>query len=157
MSKPALIIAAALLALAAASPSVAQGPARAPARGAPPAAAQPPGPPPVFPCRTASEVCYLGVVVGSQVLVLFTNAPNGQDAGAKPIDVAGADGAKLDLAPHAGRVVMLTGTFDPAAGLKGAELVEVASPLASLVVKAQLGGGGDEGPPKPAAGAPRRR
>ena len=50
-----------------------------------------------------------------------------------------------------GRIVMLTGTYDTQAGLTKAELVEVASPLVSLVVKAQLGG--EEEPP-PAAGRP---
>jgi hypothetical protein len=107
------------------------------AKGAAPA--QPPAPPPVFPCRTAQETCYLGVVVGSQVAILFTNAPNAEGSD-KPVDVAGADGAKTDLGANDGRVVMLAGSYDPKTGIKG-ELVEVASPLVSLSIKAQLAAG----------------
>lgn len=148
-----LVMTAAAMALAA-GPALAQA-QRAPARGAPPAAAPAPaGPPPVYPCRTAQEVCHLGIVVGSQVAVLFSSAPDAQPDD-KPVDVTGKDGAKIDMAKDAGRVVMLTGTWDPKAGIRDAEVVEVASPLASLVVKAQLGGGPDAAAPqKPAA---RRR
>ena len=125
-----------------------QAPARPPAaKGAAPA--QPPAPPPVFPCRTAQETCYLGVVVGSQVAILFTNAPNA-DGSDKPVDVAGADGAKTDLGANDGRVVMLAGSYDPKAGIKG-ELVEVASPLVSLSIKAQLAAGAAE--ERPGGGA----
>src|SRR4051812_4820257 len=125
------------------SPAAAK--ARAPppppaARGAAPA--QPPAPPPVFPCRTAQETCYLGIVVGSQVAILFTNAPNAEGS-EKPVDVAGADGAKTDLSANDGRVVMLAGSYDPKTGIKG-EVVEVASPLVSLSIKAQLAAGAPE-------------
>jgi hypothetical protein len=113
-----------------------------------------PAPPPIFPCRTAEEICFLGVVTGkNEIAVVFTNAEKADGIEAKPIPVtaAAAPGAvaalPLDLAPHLGRIVMLTGTYDPQAGLTKAELVEVASPLASLVVKAQLGA---EEPPPPA-------
>lgn len=129
-------------------------PARQPAK---PAAEAPPPPPPIFPCRTAEEICFLGIVVNGQVAVLFTNAPNAQGIEAKPVDAAGPDGAKLDLAKEAGRVVMLTGTYDAKAGLQKAEIVEVASPLASLAVKAQLAGGGDEPAPGGKGGPPKRR
>jgi hypothetical protein len=128
---------------AAASAAFAQPAPRPAATGRPPAE---PAPPPVFPCRTQAETCFLGVVIGPQVAVIFTNAQNGQGIDAKPVDVAGPDGAKIDLTPHAGRVVMLAGAYDPATGIKG-ELVEVASPLVSLTVKAQLGGGGPEPAP----------
>jgi hypothetical protein len=109
-------------------------------------APQPPPPPPIFPCRTSEEVCFLGVVTGNnEVLVIFTNAPQAEGIDAKPVavltgDSPGAAGSAtaMDLAPHLGRVVMLTATYDPQAGLTKAELVEVASPLASLIVKAQL-------------------
>ena len=109
-------------------------------------APQPPPPPPIFPCRTREEVCFLGVVTGNnEVLVVFTNAPQAEGIDAKPVavltgDSPGAAGSAtpMDLAPHLGRVVMLTATYDPQAGLTKADLVEVASPLASLVVKAQL-------------------
>jgi hypothetical protein len=107
---------------------------------------QPPAPPPIFPCRTAEEVCYLGVVTGAnQVAVVFTNNPQAEGVESKPVDVFSSDtpaaagsGTPLDLGQHLGRVVMLTGTYDAQAGLTKAELVEVASPLVSLTVKAQL-------------------
>jgi hypothetical protein len=125
-----------------------QAPARSPAaKGAAPA--QPPAPPPVFPCRAAQETCYLGVVVGSQVAILFTNAPNAEGSD-KPVDVAGADGAKTDLSASDGRVVMLAGNYDPKTGIKG-EVVEVASPLVSLSIKAQLTAGAAE--ERPSGGA----
>ena len=109
-------------------------------------AQQPPPPPPVFPCRTAEEVCYLGVVTGAnQVTILFTNNPQVDDVESKPVNVLSGDspaaagsGTPLDLGQHLGRVVMLTGTYDAQAGLTKAELVEVASPLVSLTVKAPL-------------------
>jgi hypothetical protein len=153
---------AALAALAlpvALSSAQAQAPGRAPAGRPPaPAAQQQPAPPPIFPCRTEQETCFLGFVVGSQVLILFTNAQNVDDTD-KPVDVAGADGAKADLSTNAGRVVMLAGTYDPKAGIKG-EVVEVASPLVSLSIKAQLGGDAPEAPaaadPKPAQPKGRR-
>lgn len=133
------------------------------AQAKPPAQAQPqpPAPPPVFPCRTAEEICFLGVVTGkSQIAVLFTNAPNAEGLDAKPIEVLSGDApaaagsaTPLDLSGHLGRVVMLTGAYDAQAGLTKAELVEVASPLVSLVVKA-LGG---EEEPSPPAGKPQPR
>jgi hypothetical protein len=120
-------------------------PAGKPATGA---AQQPPAAPPIFPCRTEQETCFLGIVVGSQVAILFTNAQNAQADG--PVDVSGADGAKTDLSANAGRVVMLAGSYDPKTGIKG-EVVEVASPLVSLSIKAQLG----EGSEAPAGAGPK--
>ena len=141
-----------------AGPALAQAPrqpARPPANAAPPQP-EPPAPPPIFPCRTAEEICFLGVVVGQQVAILFTNAPHGS-ALDRPIDVTGPDNAKLDLTANEGRVVMLTGILDAKAGLTKAELVEVASPLASLAIKAQLGSGQDEEPPAPPAPPPGQK
>jgi hypothetical protein len=116
---------------------------------------------PFFPCRTAEEICFLGVVTGkNEIAVVFTNAEKADGIEAKPIPVtaAAAPGAvaalPLDLAPHLGRIVMLTGTYDPQAGLTKADIVEVASPLASLVVKAQLGA---EGPPPAGKPQPQQR
>ena len=105
-----------------------------------------PAPLPVFLCRTAEEVCFLGIVTGkNEILVVFTNAPQAEEIDAKPVavltgDSPGAAGSAtpMDLAPHLGRVVMLTGAYDPQAGVTKAELVEVASPLVSLTIKAQL-------------------
>lgn len=149
--------AAAALVLAVAAPSLAQAP-RTPRPAAKAAPQQPPAPPPIFPCRTAEEVCFLGIVVGPQVAVIYTNAANGQGIDEKALDVTGADGARIDMAKDEGRVVMLTGSYDPKLGLTGASVVEVASPLASLAVKAQLAGGPPEGAqPAPKAAAPRRR
>ena len=154
------LIYAALLALALPATAVAQ-PARAPAAkpqpGKPEAAQAQPSAPPFFPCRTEGETCFLGVVVGSQVAVVFTNAQNTEGLDAKPVDVVGPDGNKADLAQNAGRVVMLVGSFDAKTGVKG-EVVEVASPLLSLSIKAQLAAGGPpEHAPGPKAGAPKRR
>jgi hypothetical protein len=120
-------------------------PAGKPATGA---AQQPPAAPPIFPCRTEQETCFLGIVVGSQVAILFTNAQNAQAD--RPVDVSGADGAKTDLSANAGRVVMLAGSYDPKTGIKG-EVVEVASPLVSLSIKAQLG----EGSEAPSSAGPK--
>jgi hypothetical protein len=127
--------------------------AKPPAQGAQP---QPPAPLPIFPCRTAEEICFLGVVTGkSQIAVLFTNAEKVEGIDEKPIEVLSGDApgaagsaTPLDLSQHVGRVVMLTGAYEAQAGLTRAELVEVASPLVSTVVKAQLGG--EEEPPPPA-------
>lgn len=141
-----------LLPLALLGPAEAQQRKPAPAK---PAAAPEPAPVQIFPCRTAEEVCYLGVVVGSQVAILYTNAPNAQGIEPTPVDVAGPDGQKIDMAKNAGRVVMLTGEFDPKSGLGKADVVEVASPLASLAIKAQLAAGAEE-PPAPAKGGKRR-
>ncbi|WP_333615339.1 hypothetical protein [Enterovirga sp.] len=125
-------------------------------KGAPakPAAAAP-EPVQIFPCRTAEEICHLGVVVGSQVAILYSNAPAAQGADPTPVDVTGPDGQKIDLSKNAGRVVMLTGDFDPKTGIGKAEVVEVASPLASLAVKAQLAAGEEPAAP-PAKGGKRR-
>ncbi len=142
-------------------PALAQGqPARPPAGQRPPAPApqqaQPPAPP-IFLCRTADEVCTLGIVTGNnQIAVIFTNA-QGTEGVDKPIDVFSGDGpgSPLDLSPNVGRVVLLTGGYDPKSGLTKAELVEAASPLVSTLIKAQVAGSGDEGAPggggKPAA------
>jgi hypothetical protein len=142
-----IVIALAALAALVSSAEAQQG--RPPGQKPPakPQQAAPPAPPPIFPCRTAEEVCHLGVVTGSnEVLVLFTNAP--QPTGLeKPVKVLSGDSpgaagsaTPLDLGQHMGRVVMLTGAFDREAGLTKAELVEVASPLLSLSIKAQLAG-----------------
>lgn len=122
-----------------------------------PAAAQPPPPPQITACRTAEEICFLGLVTKNQVLVLFTNTQNAQGIEEKPIDVKGADNQTLDLAAHDGRVVLLTGAYDPKAGLTKAEVVEVASPLVSLILKAQMFGAQDADPPQGAAQKPVRR
>jgi hypothetical protein len=157
-----ILIAAALAAALPAAALAQQGqPARAPAPkaqpGKPAATAQQPAPPPIFPCRTEAETCFLGVVVGSQVAVIYTNAQSAEGLDAKPVDVLGADGAKTDLAPNAGRAVMIAGSYDAKTGIKG-EVVEVASPLVSLTIKAQLGAGGADAPPPPqAAGGAKRR
>lgn len=154
------IVAAALAALA--SPALAQGqPPRPPAgQKPPPSAAQPPAPAatPIFLCRTAQEVCTLGIVTGAnQVAVIFTNAPGAESAD-KPIDVSSGDGpgSPVDLSQHVGRVVLLTGGYDPKTGLTKAELVEVASPLISTLVKAQISSG-DESPKPGAKPAPQKR
>ena len=136
--------------------------ARRPAKPAappPPAAAPEPAAPAIFPCRTAQEICYLGIVVNGQVSVLYTNATNAEGIDQKPVDAMGPDNAKLDMSKNEGRVVMLTGTYDAAKGLTGVEVVEVASPLVSLVTKAQIAGGApeEEPAPAPARPAPRRR
>lgn len=143
-----------LLPLALAGAAEAQQRKGAPAK--PAAAAPEPPAVQIFPCRTAEEVCHLGVVVGNQVAILYTNAPDAQGVDPTPVDVAGPDGQKIDMSKNAGRVVMLTGTFDPKTGISKAEVVEVASPLASLAIKAQLAGGGDEPPAPPAKGGKRR-
>ncbi|HYI89947.1 MAG TPA: hypothetical protein VEY05_08610 [Beijerinckiaceae bacterium] len=147
------VVAVAAVALLVSSAAAQQGRPPGP-QGKPPPQPAAPAPPPIFPCRTAEEICFLGVVTGkNEIAVVFTNAEKADGIEAKPIPVtaAAAPGAvaalPLDLAPHLGRIVMLTGTYDPQAGLTKAELVEVASPLASLVVKAQLGA---EEPPPPA-------
>jgi hypothetical protein len=150
-----------LLSLSLLLPLALVGPAEAQQKkgGAAPKQQAAPEPPPlqIFPCRTAEEVCHLGVVIGSQVAILYSNAQNAQGAEPTPVDVTGADGQKIDMTKDAGRVVMLTGDFDPKAGLTKAQVVEVASPLASLAIKAQLAGGGDEPPPPPAKGGGKRR
>ena len=130
----------------------------------PPAQAQkaPQPPPPIFPCRSPEEVCFLGIVTSAkEILVVFTNAPQAEAIDGKPVPVVTGDpaGATLiDLTPHLGRVVMLTGTYEREAGLTKAEIVEVASALVSLSIKAQLAG--EEEPRAPPQGGnpqPQRR
>lgn len=148
------VVAIAAVAVLVSSAAAQQGRPPGPQGKPPPPQAAAPVPPPIFPCRMAEEICFLGVVTGkNEVAVVFTNAEKADGIAAKPILVTAgaAPGAvaalPLDLASHLGRIVMLTGTYDPQAGLTKAELVEVASPLVSLVVKAQLGA---EEPPPPA-------
>lgn len=133
-------------------PAVAQQPRpAAPPQRAPQAAQsqQPPAPPPgMFPCRTAAEVCHIGIITGpTQIMVLYSSAPQGQAAEGKPAAVQGAD-----LAPNLGRVVMLTGELGPN-GITGAQVVDVASPLVSFLMK--QGAAADEAPPAP-KGQPQR-
>jgi len=155
------VVAVAAVALLVSSAAAQQGRPPGP-QGKPPPQPAAPAPPSIFPCRTAEEICFLGVVTGkNEIAVVFTNAEKADGIEAKPIPVtaAAAPGAvaalPLDLAPHLGRIVMLTGTYDPQAGLTKAELVEVASPLASLVVKAQLGA--EEPPPPSGKPQPQQR
>jgi hypothetical protein len=112
---------------------------------------QPPAPPPgFFPCRTAEEICYVGVVSGpSQIAVLFTNNQQAEGIEAKPVDLSSADapGTPLDLAANLGRVVMVTGTYAQATGITKAQVVDTASPLLSFMMKQA---GGEEGAPQPA-------
>jgi hypothetical protein len=123
---------------------------------------QPPAPPPgFFPCRTADEVCYVGVVSGpSQIAVLFTNNPQAEGIEAKPVDLSSAEapGTPLDLAANLGRVVMVTGTYAQATGITKAQVVDTASPLLSFMMK-QAGGdeGGQAPPQRGGARAPARR
>jgi hypothetical protein len=131
-------------------------PARAPAAPAP-AAQAPAAPAGMFPCRTEAEVCHVGVATSAnQVVILFSNAPQGQAAEGKALSVQGAD-----LAQNVGKVVMLTGELG-AGSINGAQLVEAAGPLLSLAIKLQLGGGDDGQAAAPAKGpapkgAPPRR
>jgi len=126
----------------------------------PPAQAQPapppaPAPPTLFPCRTATEVCHVGVVINNQVSVLFSNSDKADGIESKPIDVTDAAGSKLDLSRHEGQVVMLTGDYDPKTGLTKAELVEAASPLVSFAIKVLLSGEeGEEEAEQPQQPAP---
>lgn len=154
-----LLLAAALTAALSAGALAQQGRQPAPARPAAPGAgapaAQAPAGPAIFPCRTAEEVCFLGIVTApSQVSILFTNAPGADSIEATPVTVSAGDagGAPIDMAQNVGRVVMLTGTYDPKAGVTKAQLVEVASPLVSALIKLQAGGEEEEpAPPAPAA------
>ena len=106
----------------------------------------PPAPPPgFFPCRTAEEVCYIGVVTGpSQMAVMFTNNQQAEGIEAKPVDLSSAEtpGTALDLAGSLGRVVMVTGTYAANAGVTKAQVVDTASPILSFVMKQM---GGDDG------------
>lgn len=147
-------------------PALAQAPQRPPGQR-PPAARQPaqppqpPAPPPgFFPCRSADEVCYIGVVSGlSQLAVLFTNDPQAAGLEAKPLELSSAEapGTPVDLAGSLGRVVMVTGAYAAASGITKAQVVDTASPLLSFLMKQM--GAGEEGPqPRPPRGrAPARR
>lgn len=151
-----ILLASAFIAALSASAVAQQGRPAAPAKpaGAPPAQgqAQPAGPT-VFPCRTPDEICFLGIVTApTQVSILFTNAPGAESIEATPVTVSAgeAGGAPLDMAQNVGRVVMLTGAYDAKAGVTKAQLVEVASPLVSALIKLQAGGEEEEPPPPPA-------
>ena len=158
-----LIALAAVAALAAPAEAQQARPGQKPPAQAQQKAAQPPPPPPIFPCRTQEEVCFLGIVTGkNEIALIFTNAQQTEGIETKPLtvltgDSPGAAGSAtpMDLSPHLGRVVMLTGTYDREAGLTKAELVEVASPLVSLTVKAQIAA--EEPPPAARGGKPPRR
>ncbi len=104
------------------------------------------GAPGMFACRTENEICYIGVVVGGQVSVLYTTDPAAEGIEDRPINVRGAD-----LSQHNGRVVMLVGRYDRNAGLSNAEVVDVAGPLLSFAIKSLMSGGGEEEeePPPP--------
>jgi hypothetical protein len=125
-----------------------------PARPAPPPpqAQQAPQPSPgMFPCRSANDVCHVVAVgSGSQGTLLFSNAPAADGREGEPVTVQG-----VDLAAHAGRVVMLSGTFAGAA-INGAQIIDVATPLASLALKLQFSGSDDDQPsaPPPRGGPP---
>lgn len=142
--------------LASAMLTVAAGTAQAQPKpkAAPPPPPQQQAPPPaaavLFPCRTEQEVCFIGGIKDGKLVVLFTNDPKADEISGKPLAVSGGEGGALDLAGNEGRTVMLTGTYDPKAGLTKAQIVDVASPLAAFAIKAAVGGGGDDGgPPEP--------
>lgn len=147
-------------------PSFAQQPrGAAPARPAAPSQSarppappqQPPAPPPgFFPCRTEAEICYIGVVSGpSQIAILFTNNQQADNVGG-PVELSSGEqpGQPLDLGQSVGRVVMLTGVFDPKTGMTRAEVVDTASPLLSFMLKAQFTGDEPAQPAPPKAGKP---
>lgn len=139
----------AMAALAALSlPALAQQQPRQP--GPPPRQQAAPPPPPqaqqqaapapgMFPCRTENEVCHVVAVgSGSQGTLLFSNAPAAEGKEGEPVTVQG-----VDLAPHTGKVVMLSGTFAGAA-INSAQIIDVATPLVSFAIKLQLSGGGSD-------------
>jgi hypothetical protein len=154
-----VIISAALIGLS--FPALAQPqPGRPPAPPRPPQAQpQPPAPAPaIFACRTQAEVCHVGIAAdGGQILLLFSNAPQGQGSEGRTIAVQGAD-----LGQSVGKVVMLTGELGPS-GITGAQVVDTAGPLLSFVIKqmsaddAQQGGQGQRGAPPARGGPPPRR
>jgi hypothetical protein len=162
-----LIVAATLAAFT--LPAFAQQPPTRPA--APPAAqprkpaaqaqpAQPPQPAPgMFPCRTQGEVCHILVVTAAnQGTLIFSNAPKGMEVEGKPVTVQGAD-----LGQNVGRVAMLAGELSGTT-VSNAEVIEIAGPLLSFVVKSSMSGEDSGGaargqPPRgqPAgSGQPRR-
>jgi hypothetical protein len=127
------------------------GPGRPPPSARPPQAQpQPPAPPPgMFPCRTQTEICHIGIASGAgQMMLIFSSAPQGQAAEGKPIAVQG-----VDLGPHVGKAVMLTGDLGPN-GITGAQVVEVAGPLLSFLLKQGVGDDAPPGPP-PSGGPPK--
>jgi hypothetical protein len=138
-------------------------PKKAPPPKQPAAPEAAPAPQPgMFPCRTENEVCYVAIVTGKNtVAVQFSNAPQSDGIDDKPQNVFSDDAAStaLDLSQDLGRVVMLTGTYDAAKGISKAQVVDVASPLLSFLVKTQLGSGDDQGPQGGGGGkgAPRKR
>ncbi|SDR45614.1 hypothetical protein SAMN05519103_03369 [Rhizobiales bacterium GAS113] len=135
-------------------------PAKAPAKQPAAAAAPPPPPPGFFPCRSEAEICYVAIVTGkNEVLVQFTNAQQSDGIDQKPVNVFSDDAgsAALDLSQNLGRVVMLTGAYDPAKGINKAAVVDVASPILSFTIKSQMSGGEDQAAAGGGKGAPKRR
>jgi len=128
-------------------------------RAAPPPA--PPAPPPgFFPCRTAAETCYVGVVAGpSQIAILFTNNPQAEGIEAKPVELSSAEapGTALDLAASLGRVVMVTGSYAAATGITKAEVVDTASPLLSFMMKQSAAADDAQPAPQRGGGKPPAR
>jgi len=127
-------------------------------QAAPPPA--PPAPPPgFFPCRTAVETCYVGVVAGpSQIAILFTNNPQAEGIEAKPVELSSAEapGTALDLAASLGRVVMVTGSY-AATGITKAEVVDTASPLLSFMMKQSAAAEEAQAAPQRGGGKPPAR
>ncbi len=112
-------------------------------------AAPPPG---LFPCRTANEVCHVVVATaGNQGTLLFSSAPQGEGTEGRTIAVQGAD-----LAPHIGKVVMLTGELG-SNGIANAQVVDVAGPLLSFAIKLQMSGGGSDEEDEAPAPAPQQQ
>jgi hypothetical protein len=153
------IIVAASVALTVPALAQPQGRPRPPAPPPPPQA-QPASPPGFFPCRTASEICFVAIVTGAnKVQVIFTNHQQSDAATAQPLEVKSVNGP-LDLTPNIGRAVMLVGNFDGRATLSNAQVVDVASPLTSFALKNAASSddsGGDDQPPPPPPGRPAPR
>lgn len=130
-------------------------PNRAPSPPPPQAQAQPqqPAPPPgLFPCRTANEVCHVVVATaGNQGTLLFSSSPQGEGAEGRTVTVPG-----VDLAPHVGKVVMLTGEFG-SNGIANAQIVDVAGPLLSFAIKLQISGEGSDEEDDAPAPAPQQQ
>lgn len=147
-----------LIAAVAALPSFALAQGGRPATSSPPAAAQPqpPAVPSLFPCRKNEEICFVAVALpNNQISVLYSNHDKADDASERALSVTGANGAALDLAPHVGRVVMLTGDYDGKTALTNAEIIDTASPLLSFTIKALLAGD-DAGQDDPEPVAPAK-